>query len=72
MLIDLEQKNAETHRWELMARFVYCAPAVQTAIALSALHGCTYRVTDKRWIGRDADVSIFTNGEETANDTHTN
>lgn len=65
MLIDLEQKNAETHRWELMARFVYCAFAVQTAIALSALHGCTYRVTDRRWPEDPASphVSIFTNGE---------
>lgn len=65
MLIDLEQKNAETHRWELIARFVYCAPAVQTAIALSALDGSTYRVIDKRWPEDPASphISIFTNGE---------
>lgn len=68
MRIDLEQKCGATHRWELMARFVYCAHAVEAAIALSALDGSIYRVIDKRWPEDPASpwVSIFTNGEVAA------
>jgi hypothetical protein len=68
MKIDLEQKCSATHRWELVARFEYCAQAIQAAIALSALDGSTYRVTDKRWPEDPASphVSIFTNGEVAA------
>jgi hypothetical protein len=68
MLIDLEQKCAATHRWELVARFEYCALAIQAAIALSALDGSTYRVTDKRWPEDPASpwTTVFTGGEVAA------
>ena len=61
MLIDLEQKCTATHRWDLVARFTYCAQAIQAAIALSAQDGGTYRVTDRRWPEDPASphVSLF-------------
>ena len=66
MQIDLEQKNAETHKWETVAKFRYAHMAVEAAIAFSKLDKGTYRTLDHRWIDDGIEVTTIVNGKITA------
>ena len=66
MQIDLECKCTKTHKWELVAQFLYVAMADDAARHLSKRDGGTYRVTDRRWPEDPCSpvVMIFSEGEE--------
>jgi hypothetical protein len=62
MLIDLQQRDAETHKWELVATFRYAHMAVEAAIAFSKLDKGTYRTLDRRWVDDGIEVTTIVNG----------
>jgi hypothetical protein len=62
MKIDLQQRNAETHEWELVAKFRYAHMAVEAAIAFSKLDRGTYRTLDYRWEDDGIEVTTIING----------
>jgi len=63
MKIDLQQKDAETHEWELVATFRYAHMAVEAAIAFSKLDKGTYRTLDHRWVDDGIEVTTIINGK---------
>jgi hypothetical protein len=63
MLIDLQHRDAETHKWELVATFRYAHMAVEAAIAFSKLDKGTYRTLDKRWVDDGIEVTTIINGK---------
>jgi hypothetical protein len=62
MLIDLQQRNTDTHDWELVATFRYAHMAVEAAIAFSKLDKGTYRTLDHRWTDDGIEVTTIVNG----------
>jgi hypothetical protein len=62
MKIDLQQKCADTHKWELVATFRYAHMAVEAAIAFSKLDKGTYRTLDHRWTDDGIEVTTIING----------
>jgi hypothetical protein len=50
MLIDLQQRNKDSHEWELVAHFRYPHFAIEAAIAFSKWDQHAYRVLDKRFV----------------------
>jgi hypothetical protein len=62
MLIDLQQRNAETYTWELVATFRYAHMAIEAAMAFSKLDHGTYRTLDHRWIDDGIEVTTIVNG----------
>lgn len=66
MLIDLQQRNADTHDWELVATFRYAHMAVEAAIAFSKLDEGTYRTLDRRWTDDGIEVITIVNGKVAA------
>jgi hypothetical protein len=62
MLIDLQQKCADTHKWELVATFRYAHMATEAAIAFSKLDKGTYRTLDHRWVDDGIEVTTIING----------
>jgi hypothetical protein len=65
MLIDLQQRDADTHEWELVATFRYAHMAVEAAIAFSKLDKGTYRTLDRRWTDDGIEVTTIVNGHVT-------
>jgi hypothetical protein len=65
MLIDLQQRNADNHTWELVATFRYAHMAIEAAVAFSKLDRGTYRVLDKRFHTEGDQITIITNGHIT-------
>jgi hypothetical protein len=63
MKIDLQQRNAETHMWELVATFRYAHMAVEAAIAFSKLDKGTYRTLDHRWVDDGIEITTIVNGK---------
>jgi hypothetical protein len=63
MLIDLQHRDAETHKWELVATFRYAHMAVEAAIAFSKLDKGTYRTLDHRWVDDGIEVTTIINGK---------
>jgi hypothetical protein len=63
MLIDLQQRDAETHKWELVATFRYAHMAIEAAIAFSKLDKGTYRALDHRWVDDGIEVTTIINGK---------
>ena len=62
MLIDLQQRDADTHKWELVATFRYAHMAVEAAIAFSKLDKGTYRTLDHRWVDDGIEITTIVNG----------
>jgi hypothetical protein len=62
MLIDLQQRDAETHKWEQVATFRYAHMAIEAAIAFSKLDKGTYRTLDHRWVDDGIEVTTIING----------
>jgi len=62
MLIDLQQRDADTHEWELVATFRYAHMAVEAAIAFSKMDQGTYRTLDHRWVDDGIEVTTIING----------
>jgi hypothetical protein len=62
MLIDLQQRDADTHEWELVATFRYAHMAVEAAIAFSKMDQGTYRTLDHRWTDDGIEVTTIVNG----------
>ncbi len=62
MLIDLQQRDADTHKWELVATFRYAHMAIEAAIAFSKLDKGTYRTLDHRWTDDGIEVTTIING----------
>jgi hypothetical protein len=65
MLIDLQQRDAETHKWELVATFRYSHMAVEAACAFSKWDQHAYRVIDKRFPDEGIEVTLISNGHVT-------
>jgi hypothetical protein len=65
MLIDLQQRNAETHMWDAIAKFRYAHMAVEAAMAFSKLDKGIYRVLDHRWTDDGIEVTTIVNGNVT-------
>ena len=63
MLIDLQHRDAETHKWELVATFRYAHMAIEAAIAFSKLDKGTYRTLDHRWVDDGIEVTTIINGK---------
>jgi hypothetical protein len=63
MKIDLQHRDAETHKWELVATFRYAHMAVEAAIAFSKLDKGTYRTLDHRWVDDGIEVTTIINGK---------
>lgn len=63
MKIDLQQRDAETHKWELVATFRYAHMAVEAAIAFSKMDKGTYRTLDHRWVDDGIEVTTIINGK---------
>jgi hypothetical protein len=66
MLIDLQQRNTDTHAWELVATFRYAHMAVEAAVAFSKLDKGTYRTLDRRWADDGLEVTTIVNGNVTS------
>jgi hypothetical protein len=62
MLIDLQQRDADTHEWELVATFRYAHMAIEAAIAFSKMDQGTYRTLDHRWVDDGIEVTTIING----------
>ena len=63
MKIDLQQRDAETHKWELVATFRYAHMAVEAAIAFSKMDKGTYRTLDHRWVDDGIEITTIVNGK---------
>lgn len=62
MLIHLECQCDVTHRWELVAIFLYSHTAIEAALALSKIDKGTYRTLDHRWVDDGIEVTTIVNG----------
>ena len=65
MLIDLQHRNTDSHKWELVATFRYSHMAVEAACAFSNVDQGTYRVIDKRFPDEGIEVTLISNGKVT-------
>ena len=63
MLIDLQMRDDDTHKWELVATFRYAHMAIEAAIAFSKLDKGTYRTLDHRWVDDGIEVTTIINGK---------
>jgi hypothetical protein len=63
MKIDLQQRDADTHEWELVATFRYAHMAIEAAIAFSKQDKGTYRTLDHRWTDDGIEVTTIINGK---------
>jgi hypothetical protein len=62
MLIDLQQRDAETHKWEQVATFRYAHMAIKAAVTFSQLSLGTYRVIDRRFPAEGDEVTFISSG----------
>ena len=62
MLIDLQQRNTDTHAWEPVATFRYSHLAVEAATAFSKWDQHAYRVLDRRFPDEGVEVTMIVNG----------
>lgn len=62
MLIRLEVRDEQNHRWRLAANFEYGIHAMEAAQALSERDTRPWRVVDTRW-GEGPMVITYTKGE---------